>query len=75
MERGARGIREMRDAAHELGATLTEEQVAAFAAADQAADDLAAAYDGLKRSMGAAIAPGLTDFLRGVTDVITGQCR
>ena len=73
LDKGARGIRELRDAAQELGATLTDEQVRALAETDKALDELSSAYAGLKRSMTAAIAPDLTDFFAGLTDAITGN--
>ena len=73
LEKGARGIRDLRDAAHEFGATLTDEQARALAETDKALDELSSAYAGLKRQMSAAIAPELTDFFTGLTDAITGN--
>ena len=75
MERGAAGIREARDAAHEFNAAMTDEQIAALVATDQALDELSASWAGLKRQSTAAIAPELTDFFTGLTQAINDDAE
>jgi hypothetical protein len=70
MERGAEGIREMREEFRRLGVTLSEEQVAAFKKADDAIDKATLAYDSLKRSIGGVLAEPLAEFFNGVAEAI-----
>jgi len=72
-EQGAAGIALAREEAHRMGATLTGEQAAALAAADDAIKHLHASWDGLSRTWTAIIALPLANFLDGITKVITRQ--
>jgi hypothetical protein len=72
-EDGAAGIRRAREEAQRLGATLTGEQAAALAEADEQIKRLTAAYEGFTRSATAVIATPLADFFDGVNTAIGNQ--
>ena len=70
MERGAEGIREMREEYRRLGVTLSEETVAASKKADDAIDKATLAFDALKRSMGGVLAEPIAEFFNAVAEAI-----
>ncbi|HMU15810.1 MAG TPA: hypothetical protein PKC95_00065 [Thauera aminoaromatica] len=59
-EQGAAGIRLAREEAQRFGASLTEEQVARLAAADDAIKRMKASWEALARTLTAEVAPNLT---------------
>jgi hypothetical protein len=69
-EKGAAGLRAFRNEAHEVNAAMTGEQAAAFAAADDAIKRMGQSWDGLARSLTAAVAPGLTAVFDATTNVL-----
>jgi hypothetical protein len=70
---GARGVRELREEAHRLGATLTEEQVQALADTDSAVKRLKATYSGLARTLTAEVAPGLSMVFDNLNAFLSGD--
>ena len=70
MERGAEGIREMREEYRRLGVTLSEETVAASKKADDAIDKATLAFDALKRLMGGVLAEPIAEFFNAVAEAI-----
>lgn len=68
-EQGAAGIRAAREEAQRMGATLTKEQAAALAEADDAIKRLNQSWSGFARTLTATVAPALT----AIFDTITGQ--
>jgi len=70
---GAQGIRELRDEARRLGATLTDEQAKALADADDAIKRLKASFSGLSRTLVAEVAPSLSQFLDNINAIATGD--
>lgn len=71
--RGAQGIRELREEAHRLGATLTEEQAQALADTDDAIKRLKASFSGLARTLTAEVAPGFSQVFDNLTAFLTGD--
>jgi hypothetical protein len=69
-EQGAAGIRALREEAERMGATLTGEQAAALAEADDAIKRLGQSWDGLARTLTANVAPGLSSVLDATTNVL-----
>jgi hypothetical protein len=69
-EQGAAGIRALREEAERMGATLTGEQAAALAEADDAIKRLGQSWDGLARTLTANVAPGLVSVLDAMTNVL-----
>jgi hypothetical protein len=72
-EQGAAGIRMAREEAQRLGASLTEEQVAKLQEADDAIKRLSQTWDGLARTLTVAVAPGLSDVLAAMTNVLSQE--
>jgi hypothetical protein len=72
-EQGAAGVRLLREEAHKMNATLTGEQAAALAEADDAIKRLGQAWDGAARSMTGVIALPLAGFLDSITSRLTSQ--
>jgi hypothetical protein len=72
-EKGAAGIRAFQEEAHRVNATLTGEQAAALAEADDAIKRLSQAWDGAARSMTGVIALPLAGFLDEVTARLASQ--
>jgi hypothetical protein len=69
-EQGAAGIRKLREEAEAMGATLTGEQAAALAEADDAIKRLGQSWDGLAGTLTANVAPGLVSVLDAMTNVL-----
>lgn len=70
---GAQGIRELREEAERLGATLTNEQAKALADADDSIKRLKASFTGLSRTLVAEVAPSLSQFLDNINAIVTGD--
>lgn len=66
-EQGAAGIRAFMQEADRVGASMTPEQVARLAEADDAIKRMGQAWDGLARTLTASVAPALT----GVFNLVT----
>jgi TP901 family phage tail tape measure protein len=70
-EQGAAGIRAAREEAQRMGATLTGEQATALAEADDSIKRMGQSWDGLARTLTAAVAPALTSAFNGIQNLIT----
>jgi len=70
---GAKGIRALREEAERVGASLTDQQVAALAGADDAIKRLDSAWAGLARTLSSLVAPALTSIANQMTDFISGS--
>lgn len=71
LENGAAGLQALRDKAHALGITLTDEDVAAADALGDAIDTMKAQFYGMAIQVGAAIAGPLTEFLTWSQSVLS----
>lgn len=72
-EQGAAGIRAAREEAQRMGATLTGEQAAALAEADDAIKRMGQSWDGLARTLTAEVAPGLTAVFDATANAISQE--
>lgn len=72
-EDGASGIQKLREEAHKLGATLTDEQAKALAEADDSIKRLKASFSGFARTLTAEVAPALSQFLDNLNAIVSGD--
>jgi hypothetical protein len=70
-EEGAEGIRQLREEAQQLGATLTGEQAQALAEADDAIKRMEQAWAGVARTLTAQVAPALTTVFDKTTKILS----
>ncbi len=71
-ERGAAGIRQAREEAKKMGASLSEEQISKLAAADDSIKKLSASWKAFSTTLTAAVAPALSKVLDSLTEVGNG---
>lgn len=75
LNRGAAAFDESRHAAERFGLVLSQDQVAAMTAVDDAADRLQVAFRGLMTQISVSFAPSLTSFIARMTDAVAALTR
>lgn len=70
---GSDGVAEFAKEAHNMGAVLDEETLAALGGVDDAVQRFSLAMDSVKNQIGAEFAPAVEDILGGVTAILSGN--